>query len=124
MTLKRETPFSRLYQADDPKFGGCNVSRYWDGSASMTAAELQRDWPTLTDEELWYFCDACCWLYTQSDFADIRRFLMLHASIYQWHNIFGLVATYLTSESEDFRGTYASAIVTRVANPSPCITHG
>lgn len=95
MALIRETPFSRWYQSDDPKMGRTSVSRYMDGSASRTAAELQRDWPTWTDEQRWYFCDACSWLYKQSDFADMLRFLMQHASLYQLNNCITSVATYL-----------------------------
>jgi hypothetical protein len=68
------------------------VSRFMDGSASITTAELQREWPAWSDELRFSFCQALCWLYEQSDFPDIMRFTMQHASAKDWSAIAVTVA--------------------------------
>jgi hypothetical protein len=86
MPLAYETPFSRYYQSGGPKKGGHThiISRFMDGSASMTAAELRRGWPTWTDEEKQDFCQGCSWLYQQADYADMLRFIMAHGGLTEW----------------------------------------
>src|SRR5262249_51440483 len=44
MPLAAETRFTRYYHTGEPNTGGCTISRFMDGSALMTAAELRRDW--------------------------------------------------------------------------------
>jgi hypothetical protein len=84
MPLARETPFSRYYHSGDPKQGGHVISRFMDGSASITAAELQRDWPSWTDEQRVDFCQPCHWLHKQADYADMLRFIMGHGGPSVW----------------------------------------
>jgi hypothetical protein len=75
MPLYRESRFSRWYQDEHRK--GTVVSRFMDGSASITALELQRGWPTWTDVERLDFCQSSyCWLHQQADFPDMLRFIM------------------------------------------------
>jgi hypothetical protein len=53
MPLARETRFSRDYLTPESerktaKISGTTVSRFMDGSASMTAEQLRNEWPTWT----------------------------------------------------------------------------
>jgi len=73
--LSRETPFSRIYDSTDHKRSHV-VSRFMDGSATITLSQLKREWPRWTQEERTDFCQACCWLHEQSDFSDMLRFIM------------------------------------------------
>jgi hypothetical protein len=75
LPLHRERRFSRSYGSDEHKIW-CQVSRFMDGSASITASELQREWHTWDDYERIDFCQECCWLHEQPDFADMIRFIM------------------------------------------------
>ncbi|MGI8966413.1 MAG: hypothetical protein ACR2H1_10060 [Limisphaerales bacterium] len=95
MPLTSETPFSRYYHSGDRKTGGCNVSRFMDGSASMTLAVLEREWPTWTPDLRADFVRSCRWLYQQADFAGMLRVIMRHGKPDDWRGIAVLVATYL-----------------------------
>jgi hypothetical protein len=98
MPLAIETPFSRYYHSGEPKRGGLLISRFMDGSASMTMAELQRDWPSWTDEQRVDFCQSCIWLHEQADYADMLRFIMGHGSPSVWGATALQVATALPSD--------------------------
>lgn len=98
MPLVLETRFSRYYQAGDPKNGGCLISRFMDGSASITSVELQHDWATWTDEQRIDFCQASVWLHKQSDFPDMLRFIMQHGTSDHWRGIAQSVASQLPSD--------------------------
>ena len=52
------------------------ISRFMDGSASLTLAELERDWPTMAGHERLDYCQSCGWLHEQTDFPDMLRFVM------------------------------------------------
>jgi hypothetical protein len=95
MPLALERQFSRYYHSGQPNTGGCFVSRFMDGSASMTAEQLQREWPTWTREQRTDFCQSCCWLHQQSDFRNMLRFIMQHGSSEDWPGIALLTASYL-----------------------------
>lgn len=92
--LSRETLFSRWYCSDDQKTSHV-ISRFMDGSTSITAGELQREWPTWTDQQRMDFCQSCCWLNQQSDFADMLRFIMQHGGPSDWSGIALSVASQL-----------------------------
>ncbi|HWY77494.1 MAG TPA: hypothetical protein VN281_17885 [Verrucomicrobiae bacterium] len=96
--LSFETPFTRAYYSREPKKEGCEISRFMDGSASITLAELQRGWPIWTEEKRADFCQSCSWLYKQADFPDMLRFIMARGGLPEWSAIAGEVATYLPCE--------------------------
>jgi hypothetical protein len=62
MPLRLETQFTRYYNSQERK-QGTNVSRFMDGSASMTATDLEREWLAWTAWQRLDFCQSCCWLY-------------------------------------------------------------
>jgi hypothetical protein len=45
LPLRNERRFSRFYYSDGERMGSM-VSRFMDGSASITASELQNEWHT------------------------------------------------------------------------------
>jgi len=92
--LSRETRFSRNYDSDDQKRSHM-ISRFMDGSTSITAVELQREWPTWTAEERVDFCQSCSWLDRQSDFADMLRYIMQQGGGYNWSAVALSVASEL-----------------------------
>jgi hypothetical protein len=94
LPLRREHRFSRSYYSDEHKLGS-EVSRFMDGSASITASELQLEWPAWPDDQRIDFCQCCCWLHKQPDFPDMLRFIMQHAAPNEWSGIAGSVASYL-----------------------------
>lgn len=92
--LSKERQFSRCYDWDDHK-SVTEISRFLDGSASVTASELQQEWPTWKDETRLDFCQNCCWLHEQADFPDMLRFIMQHGSPDDWSGIALSVASLL-----------------------------
>lgn len=98
MPLINETRFSRYYRASDPKHGGCAISRFMDGSASITSVELERDWVTWTHEQRMDFCGASAWLHRQADFGDMLRFIVRHGTPDHWSSIAQSVAAQLPSD--------------------------
>jgi hypothetical protein len=94
MGLRRESRFSRGYDSDDRK-NGCEVSRFMDGSASIEALELKREWADWTQEERADFCQSCCWLDEQPDFPEMLRFIIQHGEPEHWSGIALSVASKL-----------------------------
>lgn len=97
MPLERETCFTRFYDSEDQK-RGFMISRFMDGSASVTAKKLQQEWSAWTEDERIEFCYACAWLYEQSDFPEMLRFIMQHGGPYEWCGIALPVSTHLPQE--------------------------
>jgi hypothetical protein len=83
MPLRRESQFTRIYALEEHK-AAFHISRFMDGSASISASELQREWANWTEETRLDFCNSCCWLHEQSDFSEILRFIMQHGSPKDW----------------------------------------
>src|SRR5437773_6808531 len=97
LPLRRERRFSRSYHSDQHKRGSI-VSRFMDGSASITASELQGEWHTWSDDQRLDFCQSCCWLHEQLDYPEMLRFLMEHAGPSEWSGIASSVAVHLPRE--------------------------
>ena len=107
MVLAVETRFTRSYRTPESelktaKYGGWSVSRFEDGSASMTAGQLRREWPTWKEWERMDFCQESAWLYKQIDYPEMLRFIMQHGSPDNWSAAAGQIAAYLPAE-EAFR---------------------
>ncbi len=94
MPLHTERRFSRSYHSDDNKTG-YEISRFMDGSASITATELKREWDNWAEGLRSDFCQSCCWLNEQSDFPEMLRFIMEHGCPQDWSGIALSVASHL-----------------------------
>lgn len=95
--LSREARFSRSYYSGERKTG-TTVSRFMDGSASITFAELEREWPTWKREDRMDFCQGCVWLRGQADFPDMLRFIIKHGKHEEWSAIASSVASGLPAD--------------------------
>jgi hypothetical protein len=96
LPLCRERRFSRSYRSDTHKMGS-EVSRFMDESASITAPELQREWPSWTEDMRMDFCRSSCWLQEQADFPEMLRFIMQHGDPEHWSGVALNVASQLPS---------------------------
>ena len=94
MTLRRESRFSRSYYSDEHKTGS-EESRFYDGSASITALELEQDWDKWAEDMRMDFCQSCYCLRLQADFPEMLRFVMQHGRPEHWAGISSSVATLL-----------------------------
>jgi hypothetical protein len=94
LPLRRERRFSRSYHSDEHKMGS-EISRFMDGSASISASELQQEWPNWTDDIRSDFCQSSCWLHEQPDFPEMLRFIMQHGEPEHWSGIALSVASQL-----------------------------
>ena len=97
MPLTREGRFSRSYNSTERKMGS-EISRFMDGSASITAMQLQCEWSTWTERVRIEFCQSCGWLHEQPDFPDMLRFIMQHAGPGEWSGIASSVALRLPQD--------------------------
>ena len=97
LPLHRERRFSRSYRSDEHKMGTV-ISRFMDGTASITASELQREWPSWTDDTRTDFCQSSAWLCEQPDFPEMLRFVMQHGESKHWSGIALNVASHLPLE--------------------------
>ena len=94
LPLSRERRFSSSYDSEDHKMGS-EVSRFMDGTASITASELQCEWHTWTENQRMDFCQSCGWLHDQADFPEMLRFIMQHAAPGEWSGVALSVASHL-----------------------------
>ena len=86
LPLQKERRFSRSYYLAKRRMGS-EVSRFMDGTASITLTQFQAEWPTWTEGERLDFCENCCWLSGQSDFPDMLRFIVKHGCHDDWSAI-------------------------------------
>jgi hypothetical protein len=80
MELKKERRFSRVYAMPGRKYT-LELSRFDDGSASVTLADVREGWPAWSDDDRLDFCGSCSWLSSQADFPDILRFVMAQGDL-------------------------------------------
>jgi hypothetical protein len=95
--LTSETRFSRSYHSEESNTTHY-ISRFMDGSASISFSELAREWPNWTERIQVDFCQSCNWLSEQPDFPDMLRYIMKHGSEYHWSGIALSVASYLPQQ--------------------------
>jgi hypothetical protein len=75
MPLVEETRWSRIYR--HPTTGRIlRISRFMDGSASMSLDGLRENWPKWTPDERHAFSRNAAWLRNQADFPNMLRFMM------------------------------------------------
>ena len=97
MPLEREGRFMRHYSTEDGKQGAA-ISKFSDGTATITHEELQREWFGWSARDRGQFCGASSWLVHQADFPDMLRFIMQHGEPEHWSGIAIQVATCLPQE--------------------------
>ena len=85
LPLRAERRFSRYYHSRELKHG-CTVSRFMDGSASITAPELRAEWHKWTRTERLDFCQNCTGA-DEPDYPDMLRFIMEHGGPSDWSAI-------------------------------------
>jgi hypothetical protein len=84
--LHHETRFTRSYRSDELKTTYVQ-DRFLDGSASIIASELERDWATWTRDLQIDFCQHCCYLFAQADYRTMLRFIMQNGGPDHWCGI-------------------------------------
>lgn len=83
LPLKAERRFTRFYYSEE-KGHGAEVSRFQDGSATMTYRELSTQWSKWPEADKRDFVSACNGLYGQADYPDMVRFVMKHGNPAIW----------------------------------------
>ena len=96
MPLEHENRFSRSFTNESGNEGFV-VSRFMDGSATITAAELKQDWSNWDEDEQIDFCQSCSWLHEQPDYPEMVRHIVQNASSQIFGCISNCVATALPS---------------------------
>ena len=92
--LGRGGRFARRYRSNDDSMG-YDISRLMDGSTSIDVAELQREWPALSETDRLDFCQGCSWLRDQPDLPDMIRYVLQQAGPKEWSAIALPVASHL-----------------------------
>ncbi len=100
MPSKAEGRYTRHHHSEDSKMS-FDVSRFMDGSARISADELEREWGGWAYEDQLDFCRSCSWLAGQADFPVMLRFVMMNGGEDDWSGIAGSVARDLP-QSEAF----------------------
>ena len=95
--MHRERRFSRSYHSHEHKMGSM-ISRFMDGSASITVSELKSEWSSWNDDVRGDFCQSSCWLHEQADFPEMLRYIMQHGGSLHWSGIALSVASRLPRE--------------------------
>src|SRR6185503_19254467 len=78
MPLERERRWSRTYRHPTRRVRH-HLSRFMDGSASMSLEELRAGWAAWSSADRIDFCTNARWLRNQSDFTDMLRFIAAEA---------------------------------------------
>lgn len=97
MALQDETRFSRHYHSEEAN-AGASISKFSDGTAKVTFAQLRDEWSNWSDAERADFCGSCAWLGKQADFPDMLRFVMRVGNPEHWRSIALAVAVNLPQE--------------------------
>lgn len=94
LPLQRERRFSRSYYSKERKIE-VHLSRFMDGSASITASQLEKEWPNWAEDMRSDFCQYSCWLHGQADFPEMLRYIMQHGDRGHWSGVASSVASQL-----------------------------
>jgi hypothetical protein len=86
MPLSRERRFSRCYTNKEHNHE-TEVSRFADGSASISLDQLKQEWPNWPEDDRMDFCGACTWLHGQPQFPDMLRFIIATGNHTHWSSI-------------------------------------
>ena len=94
LPLTRERRFTRHYWSEEERHAS-EVSKFHDGSATMSFDQFAKEWPQWSEEDRRDFVHACNGLCGQGDFADILRFLMNQEDSDIWRAIALQVGSFL-----------------------------
>lgn len=97
LPLQKETRFSRVYSAPNTQFKTV-ISKFEDGSAILSFAELDSGWAIWNEQDRLDFCGSSSWLYEQSDFPVMLRFVIRHGNTEHWSAVAGSVAACLPKD--------------------------
>jgi hypothetical protein len=97
MPLTHDGRFAREYGSDEAK-AGATISKFQDGTASVTFDQLKSEWSGWSQRDRHEFCSGCAWLAGQADMPDMVRFVMSQPEPEYWSSIALPVAYYLPSE--------------------------
>lgn len=97
MEFEKETRFSRQYHSKEANVS-TSISKFQDGTATVSFTQLQNEWPIWTEAERANFCHSCHWLGKQADFPDMLRLIMKEGNSDYWRSIASAVAMYLPQE--------------------------
>lgn len=97
MSLTSERRWTRNYQNEDGSTA-CEISRFMDGSASISFIDFVREWPGWSQRERQDFCSACDWLRKQTDFPDMLRLIMKDGCEEDWSAIALPVGSHLPQQ--------------------------
>jgi hypothetical protein len=109
LPLLREKRWSREFATDQATF---IISRFMDGSASLSLAELRSEWPGWPRADRLDYCVNCSSLEEQPDFADQLRFVVVNGGPEEWSAIASSIARCIPGEE-------AFAIVTAFLARTP-----
>ena len=94
LPLRHERRFTRVYYSEERRLG-TQVSKFADGSATMTYRELAMHWATWSQEDRRDFVSACNGLYGQADYPDMVRFVMKQGDPGLWSGMALQAASFL-----------------------------
>jgi len=97
LPLKSERRFTRFYYSDEKRLG-TEVSKFQDGSSTLTYEELRTQWAKWSEEDKHDFVRACNGLYGQADYPDMVRFVMKQGDPELWSGIALQAAGFLGQE--------------------------
>ncbi len=117
LPLSRETKFTRVYCSPAHPKREHHISRFMDGSASMTLSELKAQWPHWTPRERGEFCSDSSWLHEQADYCEMLRFIVQHAGPNEWSAVALAVGCYLP-QAEAFDMLLVALSAAKIGNSS------
>ncbi len=82
MPLQLETRWSRYYENKQRK-QGLVESKFMDGSASITLAQLEAEWATWDESERLDFCQSVCCV-DATVLSGLLRYIMAHGDFVSW----------------------------------------
>jgi hypothetical protein len=101
LSLQREHRWSRIYRHPN-KNAVHQISRFMDGSATITFDELQAEWSTWSRNDRLDFCANAAWLHGQRDFEEILRFVVREGDSDMWSAV-GISVAAVIPQDEAFR---------------------
>ncbi|WP_035614846.1 hypothetical protein [Haloferula sp. BvORR071] len=97
LPLKGESLFGRTYvEEGTEKF--FTISRFMDGSATISLEELEAEWPAWSDRLRGSFCMGLGWLRDQADFRGMLQYIMDHGGEDERGAIANIVASALPQD--------------------------
>jgi hypothetical protein len=116
--LLRVDRFERHFYSEEAHTAAV-VSRFDDGTATMTYEQLKSEWPTWSPGERASFCNACRSLRGQDDIPDMLRMIMADGDEQNWSSIALTVAS-IFPQDEAYRTL--AACLAKVDGPSTNIS--